>query len=64
MCDDNRHWYSVVGPIVGMVVMLAGLALLVFRHDDVQGYSFLSIGAVIFGTTGSSRRRSNRDGVR
>lgn len=50
-----------VGPCMGLVVMLAGLGVLVFRNDGVGGYSLLTVGAVIFGTSGvGGTRRSRR----
>jgi hypothetical protein len=55
--ERNRwHWYRRVAPVLGMVVMLGGLASLLFRHDDAGGYSLLSVGGVIFGTSGIGTR--------
>ncbi|MBV8195134.1 MAG: hypothetical protein JOY80_06355 [Candidatus Dormibacteraeota bacterium] len=57
MKHHTLRWYAWVGPVVGIATVLAGLALLVVRHDATQGYSFLTIGAVIFGTSGIGLRR-------
>jgi hypothetical protein len=63
MKGNTRRWYHLVGPLLGVLVMLAGLALLVFSHDDASGYSFLGVGAVIFGTSGLGARRGGRADV-
>jgi|HubBroStandDraft_6_1064221.scaffolds.fasta_scaffold2079968_2 hypothetical protein len=60
MRNNTRRWYQLVGPVVGAAVMLAGLAMLVLRHDDAGGYSFLGVGAVIFGTSGLGARRGGK----
>ena len=57
------RWYSLVGLFVGVVVMAAGLAFLVFRHDAAGGYSFLGVGAVIFGTSGVPAQRGRKPGA-
>jgi hypothetical protein len=58
-----QRWYHLMGPLVGVMVMFIGLALLVFRHDAASGYSFLGVGAVIVGTSGSGARRGGKSGV-
>ena len=40
--------------------MLAGLSALVFRNDGTSGYSLLTIGGVIFGTSGVGSTRGPR----
>lgn len=60
MKANTRRWYQLVGPILGVLVMLAGLALLVFTHDAASGYSFLGVGAVIVGTSGLGVRRGGK----
>ncbi len=60
MSRNPRRWYHLAAPVLGVLVMLAGLAILVFGHDDAGGYSFLGVGAVIFGTSGVGIRRSRK----
>jgi hypothetical protein len=45
---------------MGIAVMLAGLSVLVFRNDGTGGYSLLTVGAVIFGTSGVRSTRGPR----
>jgi hypothetical protein len=54
-----RHWYLLLAPALGVVVMLGGLATLLFRHDDASGYSLLGVGAVIFGMSEVGNRRGH-----
>ena len=62
MGANAPRWYQLVGPLLGIAVMLGGLATLLFRHDDASGYSLLGVGGVIFGTSGiGSRRGRSRD---
>jgi hypothetical protein len=62
MEGNMRHGYLLLGPVLGIVVMLGGLATLLFRHDDAGGYSLLAVGGVIFGTSGvGTRRGRNRN---
>jgi hypothetical protein len=63
MGNTQRRWYLVLGPVVGVLVMLTALAILVFRHDDVSGYSFLGVGAAIFGISGVGSRRGHKSDV-
>lgn len=62
MDGHSWRWHLMVLPGLGIVVMLGGIALLLFRHDDDSGYSLLVIGAAIFGTSGIGTRRSNKRG--
>ena len=63
MKGDTRSWYHLVGPLLGVLVMLAGITLLVSSHDAASGYSFLGVGAVIFGTSGLGARRGGKPDV-
>lgn len=56
MAKDERAWFSLAGPIIGVLAVLAGLAILILRRDEGQALSWLFIGAVIAGTTGSGRQ--------
>lgn len=38
MEGKTRHWYLLLGPVLGIVVMLGGPAALPFRHDDAAGH--------------------------
>ena len=62
LMSNTRRWYHLVGSLVGILVMLAGVAILVFRNDGTSEYSFLGIGAVIFGTSGLGMRRQLKPG--
>ena len=62
MGESARRWHHWITPFAGVLVMAAGLAVLVFRHDGAAGYSLLGVGGTIFGISGLSpgRRRKSR----
>ena len=63
MKSNRPRWYHLVGPILGVLVTLAGLALVIFSHDTVSGYSFIGVGVVVFGISGLGTRRGNKSCV-
>lgn len=55
MTNQRRPWYTTVwfvrvAQLLGIAEMAGGLALLVVRHDEAQGYALLAIGAATFGS--------------
>jgi len=56
-CDRPSGYARWIGPVIGLVVMLTGLGVLLFRNDTTGGYSLLTVGGVIFGTSGVGRTR-------
>lgn len=69
MTHDKSPWYITtvsirVAQFVGIAEMLGGLAVLVVKHDEAQGFAFLCIGAATFGSMpwirGRSRPSSNQ----
>ncbi len=63
MGGNAPHWYLLFGPVLGIVVMLGGLATLLFRHDGASGYSLLGVGGAIFGTSGIGTRHGRGRGA-
>ena len=60
MTDKQLRRLQLLWPAVGVLAMLAGLGILLLRHDEGGGLNWLFIGAVIFGTSGIGRRQHRR----
>ncbi len=64
MVEPKEGWFNSpafarAAVVLGVVEMLGGLALIVFKHDGAQGHALLAIGAGTFGGVGAiTTRRS------
>jgi hypothetical protein len=69
MINQNSAWYATpffirAMQLLGLFEMVGGLALLVLKHDAVQGFALLAIGAGTFGSMPWLGRRSTNRGQR
>jgi hypothetical protein len=59
MTYSPGRWLPFAASIIGVLAMLAGLAILIVRRADGDALPWLLLGAVIFGTSGISGRRGH-----